>query len=205
MTVYRRVRKEDLPWCSLIFRQAFYPQLRVLFGKHIPGELFFLLLKAFARMEKDGFIVSQSGGETSGFILVSSNMKRLLAKFMVFYFSGLMVKLLIGSLKISPGRLFFLWRQCFQFGRKSFRKRKNKCGQVIILAVNRKFRRQGLGRGLLCEGLTYLKSKGLNQVQLEVRADNEPALNLYRQAGFVIAGKIKTFLGISFIMTRTIA
>jgi len=57
----------------------------------------------------------------------------------------------------------------------------------------------------LCEGLDYLKSKGLHQVQLEVRADNEPALNLYRQAGFVTVGKIKTFLGVSFIMTRPIA
>jgi len=52
MIVYRKVRKEDLPWCSLIFRQAFYPQLRLLLGKHIPRKLFFYFIAGLCQTGK---------------------------------------------------------------------------------------------------------------------------------------------------------
>ena len=58
-------------------------------------------------------------------------------------------------------------------------------GHVKDLAVREDRRGEGLGRRLLSTAVAYLESEGTRSVKLEVRAGNEAARSLYREAGFV--------------------
>ncbi len=61
--------------------------------------------------------------------------------------------------------------------------------ELLRIAVRRSHHRQGVGRRLLA-GVTALAAElGALRVVLEVRADNDAALHLYRQAGFFMVGR----------------
>ncbi|MEZ4598928.1 MAG: ribosomal protein S18-alanine N-acetyltransferase [Syntrophotaleaceae bacterium] len=59
---------------------------------------------------------------------------------------------------------------------------------ILNLATAPVFRRQGLGRLLLAEGIKREIAKGLDRAFLEVRKGNEPAIALYRSFGFAVIG-----------------
>jgi ribosomal-protein-alanine N-acetyltransferase len=61
--------------------------------------------------------------------------------------------------------------------------------QVLSLAVDPCWRRRGVGRRLLNAYLDTLRSEGVRQVTLEVRASNEAAHEFYREFGFEVQGE----------------
>lgn len=67
---------------------------------------------------------------------------------------------------------------------------------VFGLGVLREFRRQGIGRLLLNAALGAARRKGLTRVELFVRIDNDPAIQLYKSAGFEIEGVTRRHLRI---------
>ncbi|MEZ0319088.1 MAG: ribosomal protein S18-alanine N-acetyltransferase [Pyrobaculum sp.] len=64
---------------------------------------------------------------------------------------------------------------------------------VISIAVDPEYRRQGVGRALLCTALRLLYDGKVSEVFLEVRVSNEPALRLYQDAGFQIYERLKGY------------
>lgn len=56
-------------------------------------------------------------------------------------------------------------------------------GWVSIVGVLREYRGRGLGRALLASGLQRLQDKGFDSASLNVDADNQAAINLYRSLG----------------------
>lgn len=54
-------------------------------------------------------------------------------------------------------------------------------GWIVILGVLPEYRRQGIAEKLLEECERWLS---FSQIRLSVRASNEPAINLYRKAGY---------------------
>lgn len=56
--------------------------------------------------------------------------------------------------------------------------------EIMNLAVDLPYRRQGMAAALLADGLAALAGRGATEVFLEVRASNLPAQALYREAGF---------------------
>lgn len=60
-----------------------------------------------------------------------------------------------------------------------------KKGHVVSIAVLEKYRNKGIGTALLQASLKAMKEiYGAEEVYLEVRISNEPAINLYRKLGF---------------------
>ena len=57
------------------------------------------------------------------------------------------------------------------------------CGS-LGMGVMPSFRAQGIGRGLLQACIAKAQSKGITRIVLEVRADNERAIGLYKTLGF---------------------
>lgn len=57
-------------------------------------------------------------------------------------------------------------------------------GHIKDLAVHPDRRGQGIGSALLSRAMAVLAARGAASVKLEVRADNESAIDLYRQFGF---------------------
>lgn len=71
----------------------------------------------------------------------------------------------------------------------------NILGEVHInnIAVDKDKRRKGIGARLLKFALGYYPRDEIMGVTLEVRTDNEPALNLYEKFGFHIVGTRKKY------------
>jgi ribosomal-protein-alanine N-acetyltransferase len=66
-------------------------------------------------------------------------------------------------------------------------------GHVKDLAVHPDARRAGLGRRLLDRAIAALADAGATVVKLEVRAGNEAARSLYREAGFDALRRIQRY------------
>ncbi len=66
-------------------------------------------------------------------------------------------------------------------------------GQITNVAVLPAYRRQGLGRAVLEKLCSLAEERGLRELSLEVRISNLPAISMYEQNGFVIAGKRRGF------------
>ncbi|HUB16264.1 MAG TPA: ribosomal protein S18-alanine N-acetyltransferase [Acetobacteraceae bacterium] len=61
--------------------------------------------------------------------------------------------------------------------------------EILTLAVAPEVQRQGIGRALLTAGMTLAREQDARSMMLEVAVDNKAAQALYRQAGFVEAGR----------------
>lgn len=60
---------------------------------------------------------------------------------------------------------------------------------MMNVAVNASWRRQGIGEKLVRELIKRLAEKGNHSLTLEVRASNEPAQAMYQKLGFVQVGR----------------
>jgi ribosomal-protein-alanine N-acetyltransferase len=65
--------------------------------------------------------------------------------------------------------------------------------KINDFAVLEEFRGKGLGRWLLQELLDDARERGCSWASLEVRENNDPALALYRRAGFEEIGRRKNY------------
>jgi ribosomal-protein-alanine N-acetyltransferase len=65
--------------------------------------------------------------------------------------------------------------------------------EILALVVTRAFRRQGIGRALLEAVARAARARGARRLFLEVSAENEPALALYRANSFVAVGRRKGY------------
>ncbi len=57
-------------------------------------------------------------------------------------------------------------------------------GQIRMLGIDPSYRGRGIGKGVLLAGLSYLKSKAVQVVELTVDSENKEACALYRSVGF---------------------
>jgi ribosomal protein S18 acetylase RimI-like enzyme len=57
-------------------------------------------------------------------------------------------------------------------------------GFVQRLAVDPEAQRQGIGRGLLLDGLHWMRRRGVRRAVVNTQLDNDAALMLYQQCGF---------------------
>jgi len=61
------------------------------------------------------------------------------------------------------------------------------CGR-LGMGVRREYRRRGIGKKLLEAALNKARAMGLERVELEVYASNQPAIELYKRSGFSVEG-----------------
>ncbi len=71
----------------------------------------------------------------------------------------------------------------------------NICGgaDIIDVAVGKDFRRRGIGEGLISKMLEVCRKEEIFEVNLEVRASNIAAQNLYQKMGFSEVGLRKLY------------
>jgi len=61
--------------------------------------------------------------------------------------------------------------------------------EILTVAVDPSFRRQGWGRWLVDAAIEVARDQGAEMVFLEVAADNAAAISIYHAAGFQLVGK----------------
>ncbi len=62
--------------------------------------------------------------------------------------------------------------------------RGGKKGQIHMLGVDPGYRKKGIGKHVLVSGLSYLKDKGIDVVELTTDSENQAARHLYYSMGF---------------------
>jgi putative acetyltransferase len=62
---------------------------------------------------------------------------------------------------------------------------------TLGMGILAEYRHRGIGRRLLSACLEKAKRKGISRVELEVRADNAPAIRLYETCGFIREASLK--------------
>lgn len=65
--------------------------------------------------------------------------------------------------------------------------------QLVRIAVDPEFKRQGLGAGLIRAGLDAAREHGAEFFSLDVRVSNEPAIALYVKLGFIVLHRNKKY------------
>lgn len=60
---------------------------------------------------------------------------------------------------------------------------------ILNIAVAAEFRRMGLAAAFMAKAEMETRKRGLGALTLEVRENNESAVNLYKKAGFIIKGR----------------
>ena len=116
-------------------------------------------------MYEDGFLVAEFNEMLIGYIIVGMKMPSLFSRL-----ERRTLQLLRGEESPEP-----------------------QVGHVMNIAVDPQFRRHGLGRELLQHGMEYLRSLGADEIELEVRVDNAPAIALYNRFGFEVKDRIRNY------------
>ena len=70
----------------------------------------------------------------------------------------------------------------------------NRIGDFGPVGARPAYRRQGLTRAVLLEGLRRLQAHGMNRVSVSTGDSNTPALRLYESVGFTIVNKYLTYV-----------
>jgi [ribosomal protein S18]-alanine N-acetyltransferase len=68
-----------------------------------------------------------------------------------------------------------------------------KKAHVVSVAVLKDHQRKGLGIALMEEGHRAMVAKGCKEVFLEVRAGNEPAVELYKKLGYSVTQRLYSY------------
>ncbi len=69
----------------------------------------------------------------------------------------------------------------------------NSTGWVAMTGVHPDYRGKGLGTSVVLAGMEYLKSKGVDGIELEVDSENDPARELYLKLGYRKIGQTVWF------------
>lgn len=64
---------------------------------------------------------------------------------------------------------------------------------IVNLAVDPDYRRRGVARFLLEQMLAYARQIRVARVYLEVRMNNQPAIDLYQKCGFMITRRLEKY------------
>ncbi len=65
--------------------------------------------------------------------------------------------------------------------------------RILMLCVDEKNRKQGIGSALLKQFLLFMKNLQIRCIELEVRTANKGALEFYIKQGFIIQEKLRQF------------
>lgn len=68
-----------------------------------------------------------------------------------------------------------------------------KAGYTEYIFVRPAWRGRGIAQAMITEGMRYLKSHGIEQARLEVRAFNEGALGVYKKLGYQVARETRFY------------
>jgi ribosomal-protein-alanine N-acetyltransferase len=112
--------------------------------------------------------------------------------FIVYELSEMVVGYIIVGMK-TPSFFERLEMRAWDFLGYNKKRKEEKVGHIMNIAVDPAYRNKGIGEELLRKGLLYLQSLGVEVVELEVRVNNVAAIKLYRKFGFSTKQVIKGY------------
>ena len=197
------VEASEIPDAVTIFLEAFHDSAAYVYGEP-PRPEAMIDVWSFARsVEPDAFLAARDGtGAVVGYEFLTSSV-------------GALRRTALRRLaplrwlwRAVTGRYGIIWAHAFRlfankasFVRSGGDFRTHGDAQLLNIATAARVRGRGVAGMLVGAGLTYLRSRGVAELRLEVRPDNLPALSVYRRAGFKEVGRTKDAGGEWIVMT----
>ena len=135
-------------------------------------ELLVQLQQYLADMDKEGYNIVGENYREKYFEKTMEDVKRCNGKILLFEDNKKIVGLIIGIINNDETK------------RYDFNAPKR--GRITELVVDKEYRGKGIGRKLLLEMKTHLKSNGCKKVLIAVFGYNESAIKFYKENGFHI-------------------
>jgi len=208
--LYCTAERADLPGVARVFLEAFGDAAREGLGQPPPAELVVDVAALCYDAEPGGLLICRRDGEVVGYVLALASLRRLWRTVLL---RGHLLRWAwawaTGRYRLGVRALRWLLVDKFHFVRSSLRSGLPgpgaEEGRILSLAVLSTLRGRGLGARLLHHGLAYLARRGTRRVRLEVRPENERAVELYRRAAFQVRGSYEDSRGTWWIMVRDAA
>jgi len=185
-----------------IFLDAFRDGVRRVYGDH-PKPDAMVDIWSFAReVEPKAFLAARLNSTLVGYALFTSSVSKLERHAIL---SG---NVLLWALRALSGRYGIRWRNVasqlwnkvlFMGNSRNFRTRGD--AQLLNIAVAPEARGRGVAKALVRAGLRYFAKRGVPEVRLEVEPNNAPAIDAYRDVGFVERGRMRNAYSEWLVMT----
>lgn len=65
--------------------------------------------------------------------------------------------------------------------------------RILMFAVDGKYRKRGIGDALMRDFMEYCGKNGFISIKLEVKTDNDNAINFYKKYGFAITSRLRAY------------
>ena len=154
------------------------------------------LYSAIIRSPYSFCLIAKEGEKVIGFVSGVTNVDRLYLYFLSRYFFHSTVALLprafsfVGLKKILE-TLFYPIRKIGHFVKKGSKKGKLPKAELLSIAIDKDFQRQGIGGKLIKEFISEMKKRKIPDFKVIVGGNLKPAINFYEKNGFEFAKKIK--------------
>lgn len=127
--------------------------------------------------------------------VININMRNLPEHYSDYFFESLLNEFPEGFIVAELNNEIVGYIMCkIEFGFSNFKRLGFvKKGHVVSIAVNEEHRGKKLGRSLMEEAISAMILKNCDEVYLEVRVSNTPAIKLYESLSFVIKGRLRGY------------
>ncbi len=126
--------------------------------------------------------------------VISINLKTLPEHYTEYFFESLLREIPEAFIIAEINNMVVGYIMCkLEFGFSNFRKLGFvKKGHVVSIALLQEHRGKNIGEALMMEGINGISTRKGDEIYLEVRTSNGPAISLYQKLGFQIKSVLKS-------------
>ena len=127
--------------------------------------------------------------------VISINLKTLPEHYTEYFFESLLREIPEAFIIAEINNVVVGYIMCkLEFGFSNFRKLGFvKKGHVVSIALLQEHRGKSIGEALMMEGINGVSTRKGDEIYLEVRTSNGPAISLYQKLGFQIKSVLKSY------------
>ena len=127
--------------------------------------------------------------------VISINLKTLPEHYTEYFFESLLREIPEAFIIAEIDNVVVGYIMCkLEFGFSNFRKLGFvKKGHVVSIALLQEHRGKNIGEALMIEGINGISTRKGDEIYLEVRTSNGPAISLYHKLGFQIKSVLKSY------------
>jgi len=142
----------------------------------------------------DGYIIRRCAHEDLNSV-ISINLKTLPEHYTEYFFESLLREIPEAFIIAEIDNVVVGYLMCkLEFGFSNFRKLGFvKKGHVVSIALLQEHRGKNIGEALMMEGINGISTRKGDEIYLEVRTSNGPAISLYQKLGFQIKSVLKSY------------
>ena len=142
----------------------------------------------------NGYIIRRCAYEDLNSV-ISINLKTLPEHYTEYFFESLLREIPEAFIIAEINNIVVGYIMCkLEFGFSNFRKLGFvKKGHVVSIALLQEHRGKNIGEALMMEGINGISTRKGDEIYLEVRTSNGPAISLYKKLGFQIKSVLKSY------------